>query len=269
MIRFCCYCQSFIGQLQPYDDFNVSHGICEKCASIDLDLVGEDLPLDVKVFYDALFSKVMQGEAVSPEEIVRQSTLLNLKQKDVFLGILHPLLWQIGKAYESGRLSVEQEHLFTHAVENYLSFLPEPESDTGSADILVFPAASNHHTIGAEFFKRLIEDNAGLTVKALTEPPLTQEQLKRQLDETNARIVGVSIALPDQIIYVKELAKWLTPMHDIRLVIGGPAIPAFEGEDLKELAIDHVSDPFNTLATIETIESFLGQPRFLEVMGSE
>lgn len=31
MIRWCSYCQKFLGERAPFDDPSFTHGICERC----------------------------------------------------------------------------------------------------------------------------------------------------------------------------------------------------------------------------------------------
>lgn len=36
MIRWCCYCLSYIGEKEPLEDKSLTHGICEKCLEVEL-----------------------------------------------------------------------------------------------------------------------------------------------------------------------------------------------------------------------------------------
>ena len=36
MIRWCAYCQKYIGEVEPFDRFEISHGICRRCVASGL-----------------------------------------------------------------------------------------------------------------------------------------------------------------------------------------------------------------------------------------
>jgi len=31
LLRWCAHCQTYLGEIEPYDIFEFSHGICEQC----------------------------------------------------------------------------------------------------------------------------------------------------------------------------------------------------------------------------------------------
>ena len=212
---------------------------------------------DVEIFFKNIFQKINQGIFVTPQEILAESKNLNLPLADLLLGILHPLLWQIGQYFSAGEISVQKEHLFSMSIQQTLSTLTPaiPDMTDRKNGVLLFTADENSHTIGLEFLLRLIIGN-GVPVVLLKTPPLTLQQYLIEVGKYQPRVIGVSIALPEQMNYVEKLFTWRdeNKPHSLvpEIMVGGPAAPSVSSSDLLNNRV-YVSDPYDTKATLEKI----------------
>ena len=264
MIRWCSYCQSYIGQSPPLNHYTFTHGICATCLRIGKEGRGSvKANPDIEAFYLALFQKINDGIFADPVEILEHSKSLNISKADLLLGVLHPLLWQIGKSFEEGNLSVEKEHLFSKAVNEVIQLL-NLESVIGIAPILFFPAIGNTHSIGLQFLRQLILSKLETDVHLLDHPPETLEEYKRIVSKLIPKVIGISFALPSQLDYLRQVMQWRRECAaevDLPFVMaGGPAVSELRNyNDLKDEVF--VSDVYNLNPTIEEISRLCGIER--------
>ena len=227
MINWCCYCNTFIEQIEPLDDFRVSHGICPKCAEGVMS--GEiDGAVDERVndFYRDIFRLAKKGREVEVSEVMARAQELDVQQSDLYLGILQPLLWRIGQVFEAGRITVEQEHLFSESVQKLLVQFGEA-GVSPPVQAVLFPAAGNTHTIGINFLCRLLLDRVEIKTTVIDRGPNGPDELSALLSRYQPNMLGISAALPEHAAYIADVARWmeeLTPGGQCRLLAGGPAV---------------------------------------------
>lgn len=224
MIRWCSYCQSFLGQSEPFEDYNVSHDICGPCGE-HIDDFDPTPGAPLRAFYDDLFTSVRQGRKIEPRSVVETVDRLGVSRGDAYLGILHPLLWRVGREFQRGRLSVAQEHLFSETVESVLEIL-EFDGERKPCHVLMVLAPQNEHTIGLQIMLRLIDEQTDL-IPAWTDAPRASGELSALLSTYNPRIFGVSAALPEQLTYLRSVRDWVEDVPSTlrpHLAVGGPAV---------------------------------------------
>ena len=224
MIQWCAYCQSFLGQLVPFDDFSVTHGMCADCAS-RFEEFDSGTIAPVTAFYGELFSQVGLGRQIDPWAFLKEVDRLGLSRADAYLGILHPLLWRVGREFQEGRLTVAEEHLFTEAVQSILRIIGFNEARE-ACDVLLVVAPGNDHTIGVEIMLRLIDEQTDLTA-ARGLAPRTPDDLKALVARHQPRILGISAALPEHLPYLQSLRDWVDDLPGAQrphMVVGGPAV---------------------------------------------
>jgi methanogenic corrinoid protein MtbC1 len=261
MIRWCSYCQSFIGQSPPLNHFTFSHGICAACKQIGKKNRGSiKVNADVEVFLRELFQKINQGIFAEPIELFERSKSLNISKADLLLGVLHPLLWQIGQHFEEGKISVEKEHLFSKAVNEVIKLL-DLEAVNDKAPILLLSARDNTHSIGLQFFRQLIVSKFGMDVHLLGHPPETAEEYKQIVLTFRPKVIGISFALPSQLDYLRQVMQWrgecAAEVGLPFIMAGGPAVSELGNyNDLKDVVF--VSDVYNINPTLEEVGRLCG-----------
>lgn len=231
MIRWCSYCNSFLGQIEPYEDYRISHGLCESCLqSFSAGTIA--INREVVAFYEGLFEDALQAEPIGVDAVLHQAAELQLPRGDLLLGVLHPLLCRIGAEYQAGRLSIEQEHLFSSAVNGVLQFFSD-DSNGMPSPVVLFPARHNEHTIGMKFVHHVLRDRSHLR-SVVIPTPTDADELLAVLGGYRPKLLGISVALPQQVSYVREVADWLAAVEcelRPRIVVGGPAVPDLVGGD--------------------------------------
>ncbi len=93
MIRWCSYCQKFLGEIPPLDEPIFSHGICEKCFSSNVnkkrDLVQKGRNL--AELYNHFMQHGINGSLEETLQIAQDCYKLGVRPIDFILGIVEPI----------------------------------------------------------------------------------------------------------------------------------------------------------------------------------
>jgi hypothetical protein len=139
MIKWCAWCQQFMHEIAPYDDFSVTHGVCASCKSKHKNLFAKNVVKRAnvlrKLFY-ALFDAGRHEDFKAAARILENAIAANCKPVDLLLGMISPMLYEIGEEWKRGALSVEAEHRFTAFSEKVVQLV---QTQISTATRLPFP----------------------------------------------------------------------------------------------------------------------------------
>jgi methanogenic corrinoid protein MtbC1 len=229
VIKWCAYCQRFITEIEPFEDYRISHSICRACYP-KLAALGEadiDALAGVIGFYKRLGELALSGEPADIDSILAESRQLGIRPVDLMVGILQPLLARVGDLWSAGELSVAGEHCATTMVHELLIGLREPRKPRVREPrprVVLVNAEGNYHTLGLMMAEVYF---ASHDVTALTVAPgLPTEEVLALIARTKPEVFGFSVALSTQMAQVREVATLLRtrPERPKHFVVGGPAM---------------------------------------------
>ena len=231
MLKWCSYCQSFLGEIPPYDDFHPTHGICARCEIAHPDLFDSLVVRNAtaaRQIFGVLFQAGQKNDLETAERIIEHALATNFKPADILMGMISPMLYEIGEGWEKGTVTVAEEHRFTAFCEEVLDvisaqWLPDENEEVGREQILLVNAPGNLHNLGIRFLHlwlesrghpaRVIEGDIGDVVEDIV--------------RSGPKIVLTSISLPQQtegVAALFEQLKLALPVATPRLVVGGHAV---------------------------------------------
>lgn len=224
MISWCCYCQRLIGEVEPLDDFALSHGVCAAC---ELRLAARENLKDVHQhtfdFFARVFREARVGDRATCSEIVRSGLARGYSPTDLLLGLIQPALWAIGKAWEVREASVADEHRFTEWCRTVFALLPPPPPEPEHVELLIFQAPGNRHELGPLLAERVLSE-AGIGCRAFV-PDLSADELLALTRKHTPRWVGFSCALPQDVEPTRALIASLRAGGYLgQVMISGQAI---------------------------------------------
>ncbi|HQU34254.1 MAG: hypothetical protein B7Z68_10900 [Acidobacteria bacterium 21-70-11] len=251
MISWCSYCQTYQGEVPPFDRFDLTHGICKACtekkAMADGDAVARIQP--IVDFHARLREKARDGFATAPRDVFDQAVALGIQPLDLLIGLVQPALYEIGDLWTRGEVTVANEHRFSAMVDSLtalvLERMPRGRGLRRSAepDVLLANADGNYHTLGVRMVELLLVAHGLTTVAVVPGVPAGETlELARSL---RPRTFGVSVSLGRQMKAVREigagLAGWPAKERP-RLVVGGLPIKAGLRLD-PALGAEAIADP--------------------------
>lgn len=116
MLKSCVYCQQFMHEIAPYDDFSMTHGLCASCEATRKDLFASDAierAHFLKETLHELFDAGRHEDFETATRIIVKATVANCRPVDILIGMIAPMLFEIGEEWNRGALSVDAEHRFT------------------------------------------------------------------------------------------------------------------------------------------------------------
>lgn len=240
MIQWCAYCQRFQGEMAPYEINDLSHGLCKECSLIGLDWTPEQEKRINKLrsFNEQFWAAGMHGNIAGLDQLVQEALSDGIRPFDMLLGFAAPALVKVGKQWEKGRMSVEEEHHFTGTCDVFfqliLQNLPKEENNK-HPQILLANIEGNEHNLGIRFLQLGLADIGLISVVMRSE--VSTNEIVAEAVAMDARVLGLSVAfssqLPALLATRLELSKALPAC---RIVVGGWAIKSgqIQRSDLPE-----------------------------------
>ncbi|MGC4069581.1 MAG: hypothetical protein QM784_33980 [Polyangiaceae bacterium] len=155
MIRWCSYCQSFQGEIEPFDDYSMTHMICERCDSHALAANEPDLApqREVAAYYGELRTLVREGRIDDATLLLDQAPGLGIVPSDLVAGLVQPLVhWLSGFLSETSLPAILRDYTGKMAVflEQLALRYPELERfrNVDSPRVLLVAAAGEFGWVG-------------------------------------------------------------------------------------------------------------------------
>ncbi|MCE9576763.1 MAG: cobalamin B12-binding domain-containing protein [Deltaproteobacteria bacterium] len=255
MIRWCAYCQAFLGESEPLDSAEITHGMCHECA---LRLEAHDELVDQTAAVRALMNRIFACAAAADDSaipaLIAEAHAAHLPPASILVGLLQPALYRAGQAWQDGMMSVAAEHRFTAWCDRFFAQLgasaPPPAAPL---DLLMFLAPGNRHTMGPRFLVELLAARGFVAQHA--QPVASIADAAHEIERLRPRVVGISCALPSALpkadAMVLELAARVDPSWPRRFLIGGFAVRA-QGRPWVSAAGAEIAP------TIEDVERVIG-----------
>lgn len=240
MIRWCAYCQSFMGESPPFCDYGLTHGVCDQCLPLferDDDFGFERIE-SLKRFHDALRHAGENEDVEAAMALIEEARHLGVRPSDLLVGLIAPILYEVGSMWEERKISVAQEHRFTRFYEAVVKRVteearsvvpfrprtPAHEAPTSALDVMLIQPRSNKHVLGLKLLEHWLWDHGVTAMVVSLAHPVSLEDLLRRL---RPRWVGISVSLPEQMPEVTALVELVTRENpDIRVLLGGQAVKA-------------------------------------------
>ena len=265
MLVWCSWCQSFRGERAPYDDLSVTHAVCEDCEPALVEAQVCEHTKHIDAFLKRVRLNFHSLDAAVVPALVEEGLALGMRPLDFAIGILQPLLYELGRSWERGTISIADEHRFTArasgALDELRSRLIGPGRATSATPcVLLLPAAGNEHVLGLRILEiALLAGSVPVHVADAGASTAAAVELVRRMQP---QVIGVSISLLPQLTAVREFAVALAREglnQRARLVVGGRLI--WQGLDLRTIPeVQAVAGPLDFLSMLENYPGEGGRP---------
>jgi len=235
MLSWCSYCQQFVGEVPPYDDLIVTHCFCATCESDALSLTESDIAhaLMLKDVQSRLFDAGRRGDLNAAKQVIDASRQASMREVDILIGIIAPMLYKIGEDWKSGIITVAEEHRFTAFCEKIIDILAAKSPSAALVDapseernaILLINAPGNCHTLAVRILALWLADK-GMPTRAIHRP-LSVEGAIEMIREVNPGFVLISMPLAEQVPSVVAIVERLAELPILirpKIVVGGYAV---------------------------------------------
>jgi methanogenic corrinoid protein MtbC1 len=231
MISWCAYCQEFQGEVEPYHNFAVTHGLCLNCAKTIKDYTEkeEERVKDLNLMIKKIFVIGRHGDPAEIKSLVEEARKKGIKNSEILVGMISPALWEIGDLWARNQITFHDEHRFTFQMRKVLHHIKEqtPLKNIGTKkDVLLINTVGNTHTLGIEILDFWLRDK-GIQSQILLWESFSKEDLAQKIELINPKILGISVAMPEQLPATAQLISFLKESLGRRLpkiCVGGNAL---------------------------------------------
>ncbi|MBR0871037.1 cobalamin-dependent protein [Bradyrhizobium tropiciagri] len=224
-------------EIAPYDDFSISHGLCTSCdASLKDPFANHEIErsLFLSGVFHRLFDAGRHEDFNTAARIVERAIAANCRPVDILIGMLSPMLYEIGEEWKRGALSVEAEHRFTafservvRLVESRIGAAAAPSSRPGTTLLFLMNAPGNRHRLAVRILALWLKGR-GARVR-IVDGDLDHARLLHSIAAERPDYLLISMAVIEQRDRVVEICGAAQALpQDVRpkIVVGGYPVKA-------------------------------------------
>ncbi|MDZ7792150.1 MAG: cobalamin-dependent protein [Spirochaetia bacterium] len=174
---------------------------------------------------------VLSGDRHDASKLIMNAFEQGMSIQDMYLRVFQPCQYEIGDLWESGQVSVAQEHYFTATSQVVLSQLYShfPFKKSRGKQAIITCAAGELHEVGARMVADFLEFEGWDTFFTGANTPVPD--IIHTIDELNASLLGVSVTiaynLPMAMDLISEVRESFPP-EKLKIVVGGRAFSTSE-----------------------------------------
>jgi len=191
---------------------------------------------------DTLTKLLISGNLDESMEFI--TSLVDTKDslKDIYTHIIRPSMHEVGRLWETNKITVAHEHLATSTVMRIITYFYSDfvYTDQTKGKIIVTSALEEYHELGARMIADLLEmegwDVSFLGAKA------SFEQLLKMLDSIEPDILSISVTMPFNLVQVRDLISTIREnrrFDSTQIIVGGNALK-YAGSSLSQIGADNI-----------------------------
>ena len=231
-----------MGEIPPHDDFGMTHGLCSDCEKSRIDLFS-DREVERAIFLSDIFHRLFDAgrreDLETAEIVVGNAIAESCRPVDILVGMVAPMLYEIGEEWKRGALSVESEHRFTAFCERVIALIEARNNATGDADetaasptsggplLFLMNAPGNRHTLALRILALWLR-NRNMRVR-IVDGETAVDGLLRDIAAERPRFLLISVSLHEQRARIAAVARAVATLPAAvlpRVIVGGYAVKA-------------------------------------------
>lgn len=230
MIRWCAYCQTYQGESAPFDDYGITHTICPACFARGAHRA-DDPESGITAIRELFGRLTSRPRQTSPAQLLAEGEKLGLSPVDLLVGVLQPVLYEVGERWSRGEASVADEHAISRAASVAVELLLESRPELVALrqarrpEVLLTCAPGNTHAVGLQLVEFFLLSE-GVPVYTIL-PGLPADEIVELTRTLEPKALGISVAMPEQVASVCEIAKRVHALPDSHgpvVLVGGFAV---------------------------------------------
>lgn len=170
---------------------------------------------------------LLSGDAPGARSVLQRAIREGATLPEVFVRLVQPALYEIGRRWEDGRISAAQEHLASALVSRLLAGLDDSEPSRDDRVAVVTTAPTETHEFGAWMVADILRSE-GWTVHFLGSQ-LPSDETVRFVKGVNPGLLAVSVTLEIHLPSLRVLVDSVRrepEVADLPILVGGQAFGA-------------------------------------------
>ncbi len=176
--------------------------------------------------------QVLAGERAGAQETIRNAVAQGIQPKDIYINIIQPAQYEVGRRWQLGQISVAQEHYATEFAHHVLSqvSLAMTCQVCRKGNLVVTCVGNEMHGLGSRMVADFLEmDGWDVSYLGANTP---HADVISMLKERKAKALLVSVTMGYNIKRVRVLIRHIraeSTLEGIKVVVGGYAFNNVEG----------------------------------------
>jgi len=175
---------------------------------------------------------LLQGDRLQAQKLTFEALRQGFGVRDIYLGVFQPSLYEIGRLWENGQLSIAQEHLATAITQSVLSAVYAQIDLPSNLEkhAIVACLSGNYHEIGPRMFADFLQ-MAGYNTRFLGANTPTDGVLE-MIDSLKPDVVGLPATTFEQVEPVRQAIERLRAdfmSYRPIVIVGGLAFNTVDG----------------------------------------
>jgi methanogenic corrinoid protein MtbC1 len=172
----------------------------------------------------SLVDALVRGDQSRALELARQATADPRKLRDLYTEAVTPALYEIGSLWETGQVTVAQEHRASEIMSRVVDVCSQAfsRSDRTKGRAFVSAAPGERHSLGARIVADILEiDGWDVTYVGATSP---SDDLVHLAAATRPDVIGISVAMPSNLPRLAMLIRKMRELPHLasaRIMVGG------------------------------------------------
>ena len=238
MLEWCSYCQRFMRESAPYENFAITHSCCGKCISRHDNLFAGHVverAQFLRGIFDDLLHAGRHSDFSAGMRTIEKAIATNYRPVDIVIGMIAPMLYEIGEEWKRGAVSVRAEHRFTAFCDKIIGLVENTVATSSAAPfatrdatlLFLMNAPGNRHLLGLRILARWVHDYGAKS--RIFQGNEDISSLMQSISTDKPKYLLISMAVAEQCSRVAEIAKMaqmLSPSVRPRIIVGGYPIKA-------------------------------------------
>lgn len=171
-------------------------------------------------------ARLLAGDYASCLQIAESVLAEDQGQELLYMGLIQPVMYDIGRLWEQDKISAAEEHLATSVVGRVLAALYAkiPQAGTIRGKAVVSSAPNEYHELGARMLADLLEADGWDVLFLGANTPA--EELLSLLSKTQPRFLALSLTMPfglDKVAGIISRIRANPELGGIKVMVGGAA----------------------------------------------
>ena len=158
--------------------------------------------------------------------------------------ILRPVIYNIGRDWEKGKISIATEHVASNIAQTLVKNLMWQVKKRGNKNkiLICVPIGEEHH-LGCDVLEVFLSSNGFKVYNMRT--PIPTESILSFIENNKPDVIILSITIKDNLLAGQRLAKKISSEFNIPILVGGLAIqekdiPKFDGEIISDVSLKEI-----------------------------
>jgi MerR family transcriptional regulator, light-induced transcriptional regulator len=186
------------------------------------------IPIDenLRVTEELYLRAALKGNRQEASKVIEDGLDQGLEPRDIYLGVFQPTMYEVGRLWESNKISVAQEHIATaitqYVMTQYYSRLYSKHQLKSKSLIAMTGVAGELHEIGPRMVSDFLESEGWEVLYLGTNLPA--ENIVNCLSEKSPLLIGISVTMAFNLSAVSELIQKIrvpTTLMNTKIIVGG------------------------------------------------